>query len=95
MVNDPTIIDFLVAHSKLGIIVLASCLFVSLCLIARLWFTRRRDSALRKILWSIMLLVPLLGWLFYAAFYHAPEPGPGGHVEYGQAAQGEGPGTFH
>ena len=52
---------------------LAVCVFVSVCLIAQLWVTRRRDSTLRKIFWSLVLLVPIVGWIFYGGFYRPPE----------------------
>jgi hypothetical protein len=98
MVSDTPIIDFMQAHWKLSIIILAACVAVSLCLIARLWVMGRRVRALRKIAWSIVLFVPLFGWLFFAAFYHPPERSENeGHVEYGGAAAGGGdfgPGGF-
>jgi hypothetical protein len=37
MVSDTPIVDFVQAHWKLSIIILAVCVVVSLCLIARLW----------------------------------------------------------
>src|SRR5437764_1503322 len=49
MVSDTPIIDFMQAHCKLSIIILAACVAVSLCLITRLWVMGRRVRALRTI----------------------------------------------
>ena len=71
--------------SPTGLFVVAAWLFISLCIIARLWVTRRADPIGRKLVWSvIVLLLPMLGWLFYAAFYQAPKPlYDGDHYESG------------
>jgi hypothetical protein len=47
--------------------------WISLCLIARLWLTHRTEPLLRKLIWSLALLIPLFGWLFYADFFRVPE----------------------
>jgi hypothetical protein len=73
MMSDTPIIDFFAAHPTSSIIIFASSVFVSLCLIARLWVVHRTDSILAKALWSIVLLIPLLGWIFYGGFYHPPD----------------------
>ncbi len=65
--------ETLAAHWKLVAILCAISVSISLCLIANLWIRRRSDSLGRKLSWSIILLVPVIGWLFYAAFYHPPE----------------------
>jgi hypothetical protein len=49
----------------------ALSLTVSGVLILHLWI-RRRGSVGQKILWSILLAVPLLGALLYLAFYSPP-----------------------
>lgn len=49
----------------------ALSLTVSGVLILHLWI-RRRGSVGQKILWSIILAVPLLGALLYLAFYNPP-----------------------
>jgi len=71
-VSDTSIPDFLAAHSKAAIVIAAVCAFVSLCLIARLWVVHSKASTLRKLVWSVLLLVPLLGWIFYGAFFQPP-----------------------
>ncbi len=71
--------------SPAGTTVVAVCLLISAFLVVRLWVVRRADPAGRKLIWSIiLLLLPVLGWLFYAAFYQAPKPlYDGDHYESG------------
>ncbi|MCA1601626.1 MAG: hypothetical protein LC776_08285 [Acidobacteria bacterium] len=90
--------DFFVFHWKLTVVILGVCAATSLCLIARLWIRGRRGGTLRKLAWSLVLLVPLVGWIFFAGFYRPPEADENeGHVEYGGSAAGGGdfgPGGF-
>jgi hypothetical protein len=83
--------EFITSHPNAFVIALAICLWISLCLIARLWITQRSDALVRKFAWSIVLLVPLVGWLFYSAFYHPPARVDGAGVEHGLAAWGDHP----
>jgi hypothetical protein len=50
----------------------ATCGCVSLYLIVRMWRSYRRESFLRKVFWSLILCVPLFGWLAYGGRF-APE----------------------
>jgi uncharacterized membrane protein len=76
--------DFFTAHRTLCI---AACVLVSLCLITQLWLAHRSDSTLRKLLWSFVLIVPLVGWVFYGGFYRPPHPDANaGHREYGSSS---------
>jgi hypothetical protein len=72
MVSDTAIPEFFVGHPKLAILIAATCLFVSLCMIARLWVVHSTASLIKKVAWSIVLFVPALGWIFYGAFFRAP-----------------------
>ena len=67
------------------LVVVATCVYVSLCIIAHLWIRRRGDSVITKSAWSLVLLFfPVIGWLFYAAFYRPPKPRyDGDHYESG------------
>jgi hypothetical protein len=86
MVSD-NIFDFVIVHRTIGVVTAGICAVVSLCLIARLWFLHRRARAISKIVWSIVLLIPVLGWLCFAAFYRPPEAlGWTGHAEHGRDA---------
>ena len=49
-------------------------LCVSLALMNGLW--RREGTAGKKAFWSLALLIPVLGWLFYLAFYKVPASKP-------------------
>ena len=48
-----------------------TCVVVSLILVAHLWIFHRRDKLGRKVLWSALLLLPVLGWALYGAFYRS------------------------
>jgi hypothetical protein len=50
-------------------IALAVCLIISGYIIARLWLNHRSEKFIYKLLWSIVLLMPVVGWVFYGAFY--------------------------
>jgi hypothetical protein len=50
-------------------IALGLCLIFSAYLIARLWRMHTHDRFSRKLLWSLILLVPVIGWVFYGAWY--------------------------
>ncbi len=45
---------------------------VSIYLIALLWTRHRRDGVLKRCLWSCILLVPVIGWVFYGGLYQLP-----------------------
>jgi uncharacterized membrane protein len=84
MMTFNTLDDFFTAHRTLC---LAACISVSLCLIVQLWLTHHNDSMLRKLFWSLVLLVPLIGWVFYGGFYRPPQPDANaGHREYASGA---------
>jgi hypothetical protein len=87
MVSTDRIIEVLLAHRAIAIAVAALWAFVSLCMIGRLWLLHRRDRVFTKVVWSLVLLVPLFGWLFFAAFYRPPEAlSWTGQAEYGRDA---------
>ena len=53
----------------------ALCWLMSLVVIARLWIIKGVDPLGRKLIWSLILvLLPILGLIFYAGFYQAPKP---------------------
>ncbi len=87
MVNTDRVIDFFLGHQVFGIALVAVWAFVSFCMITRLWVLHRRERVLRKLVWSLILFVPLFGWLFFAAFYQPPEAlSWTGHAEHGRDA---------
>jgi hypothetical protein len=50
------------------------CLLASLILIAHLWIFHRKDKLGRKLIWSALLMLPVLGWALYGAFYPPGDP---------------------
>ena len=68
--------------STTGIIFWAASVTLSLVLIVRLWMRHARDTMIKKIFWSFVLLFPLLGVFLYAVFYDPPAPqGPADQAE--------------
>jgi hypothetical protein len=58
------------AHSHIiGVILFYFCAWLSLSLIIRLWLKERKDSWYKKLMWSLILCIPLGGWIAYGAFY--------------------------
>ena len=55
------------------IVALSICEFVALLTIAHLWFRKHRMRVVTRLLWSIVLLVPLFGVLFYGLTRSDPE----------------------
>lgn len=45
---------------------------ISLVFILHLWIGHRRASIVKKITWSLILCLPLLGWLLYLALFNPP-----------------------
>jgi hypothetical protein len=71
--------------------VAAVCLWISLSLMVRIWFLHRRARVTKKLIWSFIVVLPILGWLFYAAFFQIPEvtdtPAPREHSIYRNVGQ--------
>ncbi len=89
MLSVTNAVDYLVTNWRAGAMAGAVCLAVSLCLIARLWLVHRTEGVVSRVVWSAVLLLPIFGWLFFAAFHRPPVQLAGdGHAEYGQAAHG-------
>jgi bacteriorhodopsin len=45
------------------------CAWASLWLIGRMWLIHRHDPILKRVIWTLILLIPFFGWLAYGAFY--------------------------
>lgn len=71
-----------------GVIFLS--LVVSLRLVVGLWLLSKFHAVppYKKVFWSFVALVPLIGPLFYGAFFHLP-----GHLRAGLGAQPGIPGS--
>jgi len=49
---------------------------ISAFLIARLWMKKEGCSAIDRILWTIVLILPVIGWIFFACFHNPPSVQP-------------------
>ena len=79
--------------SKLQIVGGLLWITVSVTLIIILWRSHPNDSIPKKVLWTIILVIPLAGWLFYGGMYRSLNPGPSksGDGDSGWGAQTGGP----
>jgi len=59
-------------HPIAMLLLVAVWAWVSVSLLGRMWVVHRRTGLLKKLFWSVVLLVPLLGWIFYGAFFQPP-----------------------
>jgi hypothetical protein len=66
------ILESLAQHRIVAIVVIAVWLWISLSLIARMWLLHRQRAFVSKLAWTIILLVPLVGWVMYGAFFNPP-----------------------
>lgn len=62
--------------------------WMSLGLIGTLWLTRPSANPVRKVFWSVVLLLPILGWTLYGAFFSLPKVGDGSSVNYESSCAG-------
>jgi hypothetical protein len=42
-------------------------------LIFTLWRSHPQDSRIKRLLWTIVLMIPFLGWIFYGGLYKIPD----------------------
>jgi len=49
---------------------------ISAALILSLWVRSRHDHLLKRLGWSLVLLVPVIGWVFYGGLYRPPPVQP-------------------
>ncbi|CAN5563446.1 hypothetical protein BH09VER1_BH09VER1_48020 [soil metagenome] len=56
-------------ETKRLIIIEAVSLWVSLCLVLRLFLVHRKVHWLKKLSWFVVLFLPVIGPLFYGAFF--------------------------
>ena len=77
-------------HPRIAICIGAFCLWVSLCLIIRLWVVHSRVPLYRRLIWSLVLLIPFFGWLAYGGGFHVPLPNDSPCAENPDAGTGGG-----
>jgi hypothetical protein len=59
-------------HPIVLVVLVAVWAWVTLSLMIPMWFVHHRVGLLTKLFWSVVLFVPLLGWIFYGAFFQPP-----------------------
>lgn len=64
--------EFFAAHWIATTLVGTFCLWISICFILQVWIIHHKVSFIRKLFWSLMLLLPGLGWLVYGALFENP-----------------------
>jgi hypothetical protein len=67
-----------------GLIILGICEAAGLFFIWRLWRRHKTRSLAFRICWSLLLLIPVLGVLFYGLELNAPSEKPGWGSENNQ-----------
>lgn len=55
---------------KVGLTVWA---LISFGLMIHLWRRKGKASIVKKAFWTVVLAIPLFGWIFYGAFYTIPD----------------------
>jgi hypothetical protein len=63
----------LASHPRAALAIGAFCLWISVSLMLHMWFVHRRESRMKKLVWSFLLLLPLFGWLLYAGCFRIPD----------------------
>lgn len=69
------IIDPYDSEGKVTLLFLLSTgffIWLSLALIVRLWIKHKKASLPKKIFWTLVLIIPSIGPIFYAAFFKRP-----------------------
>jgi hypothetical protein len=68
------IIQFLTSYDTTYLVIQGASWVISFFCLFYLW--RRPDAVLRKIIWSFILFIPILGPIFYGGFYKVPPEQP-------------------
>lgn len=68
------ILQFLKSYSTFDLAFFGVAWLISLLCLIFLW--RKPDTLLRKIIWSFILIIPILGPIFYGGFYKVPPTQP-------------------
>ena len=51
-------------------------ILISVLLTIHLWCAHDGDSPGRKLLWTLVITIPVVGWLFYGGLYNVPTVQP-------------------
>ncbi|MEN8772712.1 MAG: hypothetical protein ABF379_11995 [Akkermansiaceae bacterium] len=55
-----------------GLIWIGFIVWLSLAMIFRMWIKHREAHVVKKLFWTIILIIPIIGAVFYAAFFKRP-----------------------
>jgi hypothetical protein len=66
--------QFLREHWHFALILLGICVWISLSMIATLWIKHSKASLYKKLTWTILLLIPGVGWILYLGIFQTPSP---------------------
>ncbi|MEM8954909.1 MAG: hypothetical protein AAGD22_12220 [Verrucomicrobiota bacterium] len=48
-------------------------MWISSCLIVNIWLRHTWARLRLRTFWTIIVLIPILGWIFYAGFFRVPK----------------------
>jgi len=57
-------------------IVTGVCGGISLVIIISMWMNHKHDWVIKKLFWTLILCLPVIGWILYGGLYDPPGPGP-------------------
>jgi len=72
--------QYLHNHWPVALILLGIWAWISLSMIATLWIRHRHTTLPRKLIWTVILLVPAVGWVLYLGIFHTPPPNKPGET---------------
>jgi uncharacterized membrane protein YgcG len=81
--------EFFEDHWVATSVALTVCLWVSICLILQVWIIHRRAAFIKKLSWSVMLLIPGLGWLAYGALFRIPSANDASSIGFWDTTGGD------
>ena len=70
--DNADIFAWLIQHPKVAIILCGIAIYISLCLIIRMWIVHPKEKILKKVWWTFVLCIPIFGWLAYGAGFKVP-----------------------
>ena len=59
-------------YTLLGLLWIGFVLWLSLAIILRMWLRHREAHVIKKLFWTVILMIPMIGAVFYAAFFKRP-----------------------
>jgi type VI protein secretion system component VasK len=78
--------DYFREHHTLTLALLLSSLCVSLFMALRMWLRHSDKPFFLKIVWTLVLLIPIVGWILYLGLFQPPPVQPLSHRARGDDA---------